>query len=141
MKKYILFICGHNSWRSQLAEVYFNTHNTNPDIEARSCGTGLKWDGKINPKVVELLKKNRIDIFTQERKYEPKIITREMVDGAESIYTMGCMCTDENGVDMIWRKVDHDFCLDDPARDDTNVDAMFEKFISQIESILKKYNL
>ena len=33
MKEYVLFVCGHNSGRSQMAEVYFNTYNKNPNIE------------------------------------------------------------------------------------------------------------
>ena len=58
MKKYILFVCGHNSGRSQMAEVLFNTLNKNSNIEAQSAGTGIKWDGLINPKVVSILQEN-----------------------------------------------------------------------------------
>jgi len=117
-------------------EVYFNTHNKNPDIEARSAGTALKWDGKINPKVVELLLKHGIDLHSQDRTYEPKMLTPEMSRDAEEVFTMGCM----DG-DMVWdRPVDFDFWLDDPALDTTDVDAMFADFESKIGPILKKYN-
>ncbi|MDA9128943.1 low molecular weight phosphatase family protein [Candidatus Gracilibacteria bacterium] len=138
MKKYILFICGYNSGRSQMAELYFNTHNANPDIEAKSCGTAIKGDKKINPKIVELLFKKGIDIHNQDRKYTPKMITREMLENAEQVFTMGCLCTD--GDILTESQVDYDFCLDDPAKDDTDIDAMFEKFQTQIGPVLKKYN-
>jgi len=117
-------------------EVYFNTHNKNPDIEARSAGTGLKWDGKINPKVVDLLLRNGIDILNQDRVYEPKMLTQEMVLWAEELFTMGCM--DEC---IVWeRKTDYDFWLDDPAKDETDVDAVFEDFKLKIKPFLAKYN-
>jgi len=117
-------------------EVFFNTYNKNPDIEARSAGTAIKWDGKINPKVKDLLNKHGIDIENQERVYEPKVITEEMVQNAELVFTMGCM----DG-DMIWeRPVDYDFGLNDPARDDTDVDVMFASFETQIQQFLEKYN-
>jgi len=117
-------------------EVYFNTYNKNPDIEARSAGTALKWDGKINPKVVELLLKRGIDILNQDKTYEPKVLTPDMSKNAELVFTMGCM----DG-DMIWnRQVDYDFGLNDPARDDTDIDAMFASFESQIQQFLEKYN-
>jgi len=117
-------------------EVYFNTYNKNPEIEARSAGTAIKWDGKINPKVVDLLLKHGIDIHNQDKVYEPKMLTPEMSQNAELVFTMGCM----DG-DMIWnRQVDYDFWLDDPARDDTDIEAMFASFESQIQQFLEKYN-
>jgi arsenate reductase len=134
--KYILFVCGHNSGRSQMAEVYFNIYNKNPDIEARSAWTAIKWDGKINPRVVTLLDDNGIDIFNQDKIYQPKKVTEEMIEWALEVYTMWCM----DGC-MVWeRKIDYDFSLDDPARDDTDVNAMFEDFKKKIDPILRKFN-
>ena len=136
-KKYVLFVCWHNSGRSQLGEVYFNTHNKNDDIEASSAGTAIKWDGKINAKIVDLLDENWIDIFNQDKIYQPKKVTQEMVDWAEAVYTMWCM---DGKCGFLNRKIDYDFALDDPARDDTDVEAMFEDFKKKIEPILKKFN-
>ena len=121
-----------------MAEVYFNTHNSNPDIEAKSCGTAIKWDGKINPRVVDLLLKKGIDIHDQYKKYIPKMITEDMLEQAEEVFTMWCLCTD--GDILTESQVDYDFCLDDPANNDTDIDAMFEDFQSQITPILEKYN-
>ena len=36
--KNILFICRYNRFRSKFAEAFFNTMNTNPDIQAKSAG-------------------------------------------------------------------------------------------------------
>jgi len=132
-KKYILFVCWHNSWRSQMAEVYFNTYNKNPNLEAFSAWTGLKWDWKINPKIIELLKSKWIDILNQDKKYFPKILTDEMVKWAHKVYTMWCMdwC-------MIWnRKADFDFKLNDPACEDINVEELWGEFEEKIKIILK----
>lgn len=137
MKKYILFICWHNSWRSQMAEVYFNFYNKNPDIEAFSAWTNIKWDWKINPKIVELLKNKWIDIFNQPKKYFPKMVETKLIKNALYIYTMWCMkwwCIN-------WiRKVDFDFWLDDPANIETNIDDMWRDFEMKIKPILQKFN-
>ena len=132
MKKYILFVCGHNSWRSQMAEVYFNIYNKNLDLEAFSAWTAIKWDWKINHKVVNLLKTKWIDILNQNKKYIPKMLTNEMLEWAYKVYTMGCMewC-------MVWnRKADFDFELSDPARKDTDIEKMWEDFELKIKNIL-----
>ena len=62
-----------------MAEVYFNTYNKNSDIEARSAGTALQWDGKINPKIVTLLDDNDIDIFNQDKIYQPKKVKIQLI--------------------------------------------------------------
>ena len=133
MKK-ILFVCGHNSGRSQMAEVYFNLHNKNPEIEAISAGTGLKWNGKINPKVVNFLLSKNIDIHDQPKKYFPKEITTSMIQDAHIVCTMGCMDCDIVGN----RKIDYDFWLDDPAEDTTNIATVFVDMQRQMEQFFSK---
>ena len=130
--KTVLFVCWHNSGRSQMAEVYFNVNNNDSDVEAISAWTWIKWDWIINPKVVELLKSKWIDILNQPKKYEPKILTQDMISSADKIYTMWCM---DNCV--VWeRKVDFDFWLDDPAKDDTDLNNMWEDFENKMKNIL-----
>jgi protein-tyrosine-phosphatase len=63
-----------------MAEVYFNTYNKNADIEARSAGTAIKRNGEINPRIITILADNDIDILDQDRVYEPKKITKEMIE-------------------------------------------------------------
>jgi arsenate reductase len=137
MKKYILFVCWHNSGRSQMAEVYFNVYNKNPQIEALSAGTGLKWDGNINSKIIKLLKSKQIDILSQDRKYFPKILTEDLLSWAEKIYTMWCMAS---WCDNIGRSVDYDFWLDDPANDKTDLKLLWEDFENKIKPIIKEFN-
>ena len=58
MKKKILFICVHNSARSQMAEAFVNQMCGN-EYEAKSAGL---TPGKLNPIVVEAMGKIGIDI-------------------------------------------------------------------------------
>ena len=136
MKPYILFLCWHNSGRSQLAQAYFNAHNRNGNIEARSAGTSIKWNGLINPKIAKLLLQNGIDIAKQREIYYPKMYTQEMLMEAQKIFTMGCM---EN-CQWLWVKIDDDFWLADPEDSNTNIEEMFQDFLQKIKPIIWLYN-
>lgn len=76
MKK-ALFVCIHNSARSQMAEAYLN-HLAPEDFQAESAGLE---PGKLNPFVVQAMKEDGIDIskndtnsvfdfFKEGRKYQ-----------------------------------------------------------------------
>jgi len=120
-----------------MAEVYFNFYNKNTKYEAVSAWTCIKWDWKINPKVIFLLKSKWIDIFKQEKEYFPKNIDYNILEKAKKIYTMWCMewwC-------LIWdKKVDFDFWLEDPANSETNIEKMWEIFKAKMEVILREFN-
>lgn len=58
MKKKILFVCEHNSARSQMAEAFCN-HYGGEDYTAESAGIKA---GGLNPYVVEVMKEIGIDI-------------------------------------------------------------------------------
>lgn len=58
MKKRVLFICIHNSARSQMAEAFLN-HICGDEFEAHSAGLER---GKLNPIVVEAMREAGIDI-------------------------------------------------------------------------------
>jgi arsenate reductase len=64
MKKKILFICIHNSARSQMAEVFMN-QLCGDKFEAHSAGLE---PGKLNPLVVEAMQEIRIDISGNQTK-------------------------------------------------------------------------
>ena len=57
-KKKVLFVCIHNSARSQMAEAYFNLF-IKGDFIAESAGIEA---GSLNPLVVEVMKEDNIDI-------------------------------------------------------------------------------
>jgi arsenate reductase len=63
-KKKVLFVCIHNSARSQMAEAFLNSMA--PDIyEAESAGLEA---GTLNPNVIEVMKEAGIDISQNKTK-------------------------------------------------------------------------
>ena len=101
----VLFVCVHNSGRSQMAEA-FTRKLSGGTIEASSAGT-LSHDA-LNPTVVQVMQERGISL----NGYEPKLVTQEMADAADRIYTMGC------AVDEACPAVflpSEDWGLDDPA--------------------------
>jgi arsenate reductase (thioredoxin) len=64
MKKQVLFICVHNSARSQMAEAFLN-HFCGQWFETHSAGLE---PGKLNPIAVEAMKELGIDISRNETK-------------------------------------------------------------------------
>jgi len=81
--KNVLFVCVHNSGRSQMAEGLFN-HYASGIAKAYSAGTSPA--SKIDPVVSLVMKERGIDISGQQ----PKMLTIEMLDSADRVITMGC---------------------------------------------------
>ncbi|MBN1614652.1 MAG: arsenate reductase ArsC, partial [Deltaproteobacteria bacterium] len=63
-KKKVLFVCVHNSARSQMAEAWLN-HSCGDLFEAKSAGLEA---GTLNPFAVEAMKEAGIDISHNETK-------------------------------------------------------------------------
>lgn len=82
MKK-VLFICVHNSGRSQMAEAFFNGIAGGKAV-ASSAGTQPAT--QINSTVVAAMREIGIEIGGQK----PKLVTSEMVEGTDRVITMGC---------------------------------------------------
>jgi arsenate reductase len=82
MKK-ILFVCVENAGRSQIAEALAKTYGEGK-LEATSAGT--MPTNEVNPVVVQVMREKGIDLSTNK----PKLITREMVQDADTIIVMGC---------------------------------------------------
>lgn len=82
MKK-ILFVCIHNSGRSQMAEAFAKKLGAGV-IEAESAGTAP--GGELNPTVVQAMEEIGYDMSG----HYPKMMTDEMVDTADLVVTMGC---------------------------------------------------
>jgi arsenate reductase len=64
MKRRILFVCIHNSARSQMAEAFLNKI-CGGEFEAHSAGLE---PGKLNPIVVEVMRESGIDISGNQTK-------------------------------------------------------------------------
>ncbi len=71
MVRKVLFICVQNSFRSQVAEAFFNS---NPPAGWVAVSAGPKPAESVNPKAVQLMKERGIDISCKR----PKKLTREM---------------------------------------------------------------
>lgn len=81
--KRVLFVCMHNSGRSQMAEAIFN-HLAQGKAVAASAGTAPA--ATVLPSVVQAMGEVGIDIGSQR----PKELTEEMARQAERIIAMGC---------------------------------------------------
>jgi arsenate reductase len=99
-RPFVLFVCRHNTGRSQMAEAYLR-HFAGDRIEVASAGTEAA--DAPNAGVVAAMAEDGIDI-SQAR---PKLIDRQVAARADLIITMGC---DVNGVP----RIDDDWGLPDP---------------------------
>jgi len=99
-KPSVLFVCKHNTGRSQMAEAYLRQF-TGGSINVASAGT-IAAD-RPDPTVVLAMAEDGIDISAAR----PKVLTQEMSSNADRIITMGC---DVEGVP----RIDDDWGLPDP---------------------------
>jgi arsenate reductase len=100
MKPFVLFVCRHNTGRSQMAEAFLRRF-AGDDIEVASAGT-IAAD-RPDPGVVLAMAKIGIDISHAR----PKLLDPAIAQRADRIITMGC---DVQGVP----RVDDDWGLPDP---------------------------
>ncbi|MCE5322534.1 arsenate reductase ArsC [bacterium] len=82
MKK-ALFVCIHNSGRSQMAEAFAKKLGDGRII-AESAGTAPS--GTLNPQAVAAMEEIGYDMSG----HYPKVMTPEMVESADKVITMGC---------------------------------------------------
>ena len=81
--KVVLFVCVHNSGRSQVAEAFFNQLAKG---KARALSAGTQPAQAVNPIVAEAMREVSIDISRNK----PKALTMEMLEQADRVITMGC---------------------------------------------------
>ena len=81
--KTILFVCVHNSGRSQMAEAFFNQMTKG---KALAISAGTQPADEVNPLVIEAMREVGIDISGNR----PKMLTIDMVEKADKMITMGC---------------------------------------------------
>lgn len=99
-KPLVLFVCRHNTGRSQMAEAYLR-HFAGDRIEVVSAGT-IAADTP-DAGVVAVMAEDGIDISAAR----PKLLTDDVVQRADRIITMGC---DVQGLP----RMDDDWGLPDP---------------------------
>ena len=129
----VVFVCVHNSGRSQMAEAFANRLGRGV-IEAQSAGT--KPSAGLNPTVVQAMEEIGCDMGG----HHPKMLTMEMANSADVLITMGCgVAVEEEGATC--PVADEDWALDDPhgrpiekvreIRD--QVKAKVEEFIARLK--------
>lgn len=106
--KSVLFVCTHNSGRSQMASAFLN-YLSNGSIESESAGT-IPSDS-VNQTVVDAMLENGIDISGET----PKVITQEMIDRSDKVITMGCSIDETCPATFV---VAEDWGLEDPSGKD-----------------------
>ena len=99
-KPLILFVCRHNTGRSQMAEAYLR-HFAGDAVEVASAGTEAA--DVPNAGVVVAMAEDGIDISAAR----PKLIDPAVARRADRVITMGC---DVQGVS----RIDADWALPDP---------------------------
>lgn len=105
----VLFVCVHNSGRSQIAEAMTNAFAHRDGLPVRAFSAGTLGGKDLNPIAVAAMKEIGISMEGQV----PKLLTSEMVSDSDRIISMGC------GVDAAACPakfiVTEDWGLDDPA--------------------------
>jgi arsenate reductase (thioredoxin) len=81
--KTVLFVCVHNSGRSQMAEAFFRALAGG---KAKAISAGTKPADRVNSTVAAVMKEVGIDISRRR----PKALTFEMMEKADRVITMGC---------------------------------------------------
>ena len=102
--KTVLFVCVHNSGRSQMAAAYFN-YFAGSLVNAISAGT--QPSKSVNPTVAEAMLEEGIDIS----KNKPILLTTDMLQSADRVISMGCIDADACPVRLVPME---DWALPDP---------------------------
>ncbi|MFO7996376.1 MAG: arsenate reductase ArsC [Dehalococcoidia bacterium] len=82
MKK-VLFVCVHNSGRSQMAEAFFDQIAQDTAV---AISAGTQPASQVNSTVVGAMREIGIEIGDKK----PKLLTAEMLENADRVVTMGC---------------------------------------------------
>lgn len=136
MKK-VLFVCVHNSGRSQMAEA-FSRRLGKGVVEAESAGT-LPGD-KLNPVVVQAMQEVGYDLSD----HHPKVMTDEIADSADLVVTMGCGVSlddaTEGAVCPAALAPTEDWALDDPkGQPIEKVREIRDEVESRVEELVKRF--
>jgi arsenate reductase len=125
----VLFVCVHNSGRSQMAAGLVRLRSDGR-IHVRSAGSAP--GEQINPAAIEALNEIGVDLSEEF----PKPLTDEFVKAADVVITMGC----GDACPIYPGKKYEDWELDDPAGQDLDtvrrirdeIDARVQKLIAEL---------
>jgi len=94
MNTTVLFLCPHHAAKSVIAEAYFNQLAQQRQLPFRAESAGTEPDDQVSPLVVKLLHEEGIDVSG----HQPKRVTTNQLEHAQSIISMGCTA-DELGIE------------------------------------------
>ena len=80
----VLYVCVHNSGRSQMAAAFFRQMADPARADAVSAGT--QPGERVHPVVVDVMRESGLDISRNQ----PQRLTNELVRDATLLITMGC---------------------------------------------------
>ena len=104
--KTVIFVCVHNSGRSQMAEAFFNQLAQG---KARALSAGTIPADSVNPTVVEAMREVGIDLSGKK----PKALTLDTIRQADRMITMGCGAEAGEVCPVSFVKTE-DWALEDP---------------------------
>ena len=103
--KNILFVCGENAGRSQMAEAFFKKYAKN-QFHVISAGTSPS--SHLNPVVVLVMNELGIDLENQK----PQLLSSSMIENSNKTVNMGCM--DKESCPSLFVKDVDDWNIEDP---------------------------
>jgi arsenate reductase len=103
----VLFVCVENAGRSLMAEAFFNA---DPPPGWRAVSAGTEPARHANPRTGPMLREVGVD----PPDHLPRLLTPELIDGAELRFTMGCLDRDSCPAHLKSRPLE-DWQLPDPA--------------------------
>ena len=83
----VLFVCVHNSGRSQMAEAFFKQLALD---QAQAFSAGTQPADSLNPNVVAVMREIGISMDA----FSPKLLTEQMITYVDRVITMGCSVQD-----------------------------------------------
>jgi len=103
-KKKVLFVCVENACRSQMAEAFLNKLSSGKIV---GSSAGVKPTERVNSRAIEVMREIGIDMSKQK----PKMLTKEIIEEADKVITMGC------GVDVCPAPLveSEDWGIEDPS--------------------------
>ena len=132
--KTVLFVCVHNSGRSQMAEAFVNQLAEARGISVRGLSAGTVAGEAINPLAIAVMREVGVSMAGQA----PKQLTQALADSADRIITMGC------GVDAAACParihLSEDWGLDDPKGQSVEkVRAIRDEIKVKVERLLAEF--
>ena len=127
--KTVLFVCVHNSGRSQMAEAFFNELAGG---KAQAVSAGTQPAERVNSTVAAVMKEIGLDIGQRR----PKALTFEMMEEANRAITMGCGVEETCPASFVPTE---DWQLDDPeGKSLEEVRIIRDTIRARVEALVKE---